>query len=237
MDHEMPLKAYFTDLGGCLFPDYLDAACQILVSKHGVSPDLAENAKQRLWNRHAYQRRANEATDIAVTDADTEAQAWTDFAAHAGIDASAEEIISTTAECARPLDPGYEGLMERLQNHGIILGVISNNTRFFWNRQRAALSLERFVPLHRVVLSCDHGVSKTSPGLDLFKTAVEASGVKASECIFVDDRAHNIECALRAGFAMAILHPKSVPWGSTYITKILNQTGLLPPSESPAASL
>ena len=67
----------------------------------------------------------------------------------------------------------------------------------------------------------------------MFRAAVAAAGVPPEECVFVDDRPHNVERALEAGFGMAILHPKNATWGSKYMTRILTQAGVLPPVECP----
>jgi HAD superfamily hydrolase (TIGR01509 family) len=219
----MEPRAYFTDLGGCLFPDFLDTACGILAARYAITAERIEEARKGLWNIYAYAKGV-----YAPTTAQAEKLAWASFAAEAGIDASPEEIVAVTAECVRPLDPEYVALLERLKKRGVVLGIISNNTEFFWERQRQALKLERFFPSEHVFLSCDYGAPKNSREQQLFQAALAAASVPPEACIFVDDRVHNIECALQAGFGMAILHPKSITWGAKYIAQILTQTGVLP---------
>jgi len=231
---KMSTFAFFTDIGGCLSPDFLDAACDMLTKHYNLSPDRVEQAKHELWNQHAYTAGQGKGATDAAMDAQTEKQAWAEFAERAGIDAPPEEIVAITAKYARPLDPNYENLLGLLQNHGIILGVISNNIAFVWRRQKEAMKLDRFFTTKRVILSCNFGLSKRSPGLELFKAAIAAAGVPPQACIFVDDRAHNIECALQAGFGMAILHPRNVDWGAKYVGRILARAGVLPPAEESA---
>lgn len=224
----MKLLAFFTDLGGCLFPDLLDAACAMVASRYAASPERIQLAKERLWIRYAYATGPDKGTLNHSAQSQVEAEAWSEFVVNAGIAAQPEEMIAIADQCVQPLDPAYETLLEQLQCAGVVLGIISNNTAFFWRRQCEAMRLNRYFPPERVILSCDHGVSKKSEGLQLFRTAVAAAAVPPQRCAFVDDRVHNIQCALRAGFGMAILHPKNIDWGAEYVGRILAQAGMLP---------
>jgi FMN phosphatase YigB (HAD superfamily) len=217
--------AYFTDLGGCLVPDYLDSAWAILSRQYGIASEMHQEVERTIWERYAY------LPGKTPYDNDTccrlEREAWAQFCVLTGIHAESDDLIAATCLCAESLDPNYAALFERLQEQGIVLGVISNNTPFWWNRQCASLGLDRFFPRDRVILSCDYGVSKKSPGLELFNAAVKASGLPPDQCLFTDDRTHNVEFSLRAGFGAAILHPRNIRWGSAYIASILTLAGVL----------
>ena len=221
----MTLRAYFTDIGGCLCKDTLDDVSTCLLSRFCPSQDRLEKAKHALWNHYAYMSAKKQCCDDAAEQ--MEKLAWAEFAAVAGIDASPEELVGFASECGRPLDPRYGALFQRLHDDGVVLGVLSNNTAFFWPRQRDALGIEALFPSERVILSCDYGVSKRSEKLELFSAAVKAAGVPAQNCAFADDRQHNVERALQADFGMAILHPKNVDWGSEYVGRILTRAGWL----------
>jgi len=162
----MKLRAFFTDIGGCICPDFLEDASTVLAEHFDLSADHVAWAKRDLWQDYACSFGARKLPAGSMLHTRIERQAWAEYADKAEIDATPEEIIEITRQCARPLDPGYEDLFARLDSQGIILGVISNNTSFFWYRQQDALGLERYFTQERVILSCDHGQSKKSPGLN-----------------------------------------------------------------------
>ena len=211
--------AYFTDLGGCLVPDYLDTPGPFSPDNTGSHQRCTKRSNARSGNdTPTFQERHHTTMILAAVSNGKPGQ----FCVVTGIHAEPDDLIAATCLCAESLDPHYAALFERLQEQGIVLGVISNNTPFWWRRQCASLGLDRFFPRDRVILSCDYGVSKKSSGLELFNAAVKASGLPPEQCLFTDDRAHNVEFSLLAGFGAAILHPQNIRWGSAYVARILN---------------
>ena len=223
----MKALAYLTDLGGCLFPDVLETARNILIDNYPGSAENIEPAMASLWKHYAYSGLPDKHVTNNASHNLPELQMWNQFVKDARIPATAAEIVALTQDCWKPLDPSYVQLLEQLHHQGVILGIVSNNTTVFWERQREAMRLDNMIATERVILSCNYGVSKKSPGLELYKAAVRACGVPAENIVFVDDRPHNIEWALKAGIGAAVLHPNTINWGASYMAHILWRMGML----------
>ena len=69
-----------------------------------------------------------------------------------------------------------------------MLCVGSSNTPFGARKQFEKLSLGRYFDSAHVVLSCDVGVSKSSPGCEMFAAVVGSVAVPKQECLLIDDR-------------------------------------------------
>ena len=220
----MTLRAHFTDIGGCLCPDVLDHVSACLLTRFPASSHHIQEAKTAFWNQYAYGAPGIQGSDGGMDEMET--QAWAQFARMAQIEVPPEELISISAECIQPLDARYIALLRCLHDDGVTVGIISNNISFIFERQREALGLDdTLIPPEQVILSCDYGVPKRSEKSTLFSAAVRAAGVSPQNCAFADDRPHNVAAALRAGFGMAILHPRNVAWGAEYVGRILSQAG------------
>lgn len=86
-------------------------------------------------------------------------------------------------------------IARQLQNHGYIVGVISNTSRSHIQDYRRLLNgTMRFQP---AILSHQVGVKK--PKLRIFKLARQKSGVRFSEIIFFDDQESNVIAAKKLG--------------------------------------
>ena len=68
--------------------------------------------------------------------------------------------------------------------------------------------------------------------LRLFQLAAASADISLANCIFSDDRTHNVQMALKAGFGGVILHPKNVEWGAEYVARLLTMAGFLPADRS-----
>lgn len=91
--------------------------------------------------------------------------------------------------------PGMAGLIERLAGrHRLVL--LSNVDRYYWRKLAGELAELRH--FNRLVLSWEVGVAK--PERHMFELAVEAAGISASRCFFVDDKPENVEAAMRLGW-------------------------------------
>jgi HAD superfamily hydrolase (TIGR01509 family) len=90
-------------------------------------------------------------------------------------------------------------ILERLHARGTRMVICSNNNEIWWPRQAKALELDRFFTPQTIILSSRVGAPKESPGLEMFRAAVEAAGVPAANCIFTDDRQPVVDCARAFG--------------------------------------
>jgi HAD superfamily hydrolase (TIGR01509 family) len=96
----------------------------------------------------------------------------------------------------------YPGVREGLQwakQAGVPCGVVSNARR---RELEASLQLLNLAPYFAVVMSRDD-VARPKPDPMMFEHAAAALGLRASECIAIDDSPTGLEGALLAGCAVA----------------------------------
>ena len=90
--------------------------------------------------------------------------------------------------------PGMEPLLERLHAAGVAMHALSNYPEWY-TRLEARLGLSRYLSWQFV--SCRTGVRKPAP--NAYLGAAAACGVSPAECLFVDDRAENVDAARGVG--------------------------------------
>ena len=116
-------------------------------------------------------------------------------------------------------------LLERLQSKGVRLAICSDNTEFWFRRQMSKLGLYRFFKREDCILSFDTGVSKASPGLELFRKVSDTLGIEKESCLFVDDMERNIDLLSEHGFT-AILFPSHSVHGARFLDTLLSRMHL-----------
>ena len=95
--------------------------------------------------------------------------------------------------CMIPL-PGAKEFCEYVKDHGYGIYVLSNASDLFYSY------FPKFLPLaffNGVFVSSDYLMLK--PDVKIYETFLEKYGLKADECLFVDDRMDNCEGARKAG--------------------------------------
>lgn len=95
--------------------------------------------------------------------------------------------------CMDPLD-GAREFCELVKAKGYGIYVLSNASDLFYEY------FPRFLPLdffNGVFVSSDYHMLK--PDIEIYKTFLKKYGLNAEECLFIDDRADNIEGARKAG--------------------------------------
>jgi HAD superfamily hydrolase (TIGR01509 family) len=90
--------------------------------------------------------------------------------------------------------PGIESLLADLKAAGHPMHTLSNYP-VWWRRIEARLGLARY--LDWTVVSCEVGLRK--PDAAIYGAAAARAGCAPEDCIFVDDRAINVQAAERAG--------------------------------------
>lgn len=93
----------------------------------------------------------------------------------------------------RRAKPVY-ALAAGLRIHGIKTGIVSNIYTIIAKILRLMGDYDGFEP---VILSSDVGLDKPDPAI--YRLAIEKTGVKAGEIIFVDNRTDNIKAASDIG--------------------------------------
>ena len=116
----------------------------------------------------------------------------------------ADELIKLDTASWTSVDPGVLEVIETLAAQGYKLGVLSNMPLEMGRAiRRDHAWLER--RFDAVTFSCEIGAIKPEPAI--YAHALESLGVRAGNCLFVDDTEVNVRAAEQAG--MAALHFRS----------------------------
>ena len=95
--------------------------------------------------------------------------------------------------CMTPLD-GAKEFCDLLKEKGYGVYVLSNAAESFYEYFARQFDLEFF---DGIVISAD--VHVTKPDIRIYEHLLEKYNLKAEECLFIDDRADNVEGAIKAG--------------------------------------
>lgn len=95
--------------------------------------------------------------------------------------------------CMKPLN-GAKKFCEFVKSNGFGVYVLSNAHKSFYRYFPRYFDLEFF---DGVVVSADVHIVK--PDVRIYEHIIEKYNLKAEECLFIDDRADNVEGAVKAG--------------------------------------
>lgn len=99
------------------------------------------------------------------------------------------------------LIPGMYELVKELKENGYGIYLLSNASvrqHAYWPR----IPESRF--FDGTLISADEHVMKPQP--EIYQLCMKRFGLKAEECFFVDDMAHNVEGAIYCGLSGAVFH-------------------------------
>ena len=116
--------------------------------------------------------------------------------------AAAEKLVTHWDRPPLPV-AGMEELAEDLKNAGYELFLLTNagpRHREYWPR----FSVARLFPPERVFLSAQWKLLKPEPAY--YQEALRHFGLRAEECLFIDDTPTNVEAAVRAGIGGVVFH-------------------------------
>ena len=91
-------------------------------------------------------------------------------------------------------DPNMYVLIDQLKESGIRVGMLSNIDDRYTKLIRDFGFYEPFEPC---LLSCEMGLEK--PDLKAYELLIETMNLPASEIVFIDDKAENVEAAKKIG--------------------------------------
>ena len=199
------IRTVVFDVGGVLAYDVWE---HLLLDKfNGVAPkynlneQLVEKIGKDLWNKFAYTLK----NPTGQYEPWTEKEYWTEFIQGTKVNANEDEFIEMTDKFIRPTESlrDIERILTWLKEQRIHLAILSNNTEFWYKRQMKKLYLDRFFyDESKIMLSCRTGASKRQilENDNLFQHVVqERLGHRPEECIFIDDRGHNVEAGRKRG--------------------------------------
>ncbi|MGW5262631.1 HAD family hydrolase [Microbispora sp. NPDC004025] len=110
----------------------------------------------------------------------------------------ARALVTAFVEAPTRVDEDVLGLLRRAQAHVPV--VLVTNATLGLEDDLARLGLAHFAD--EVVGSARAGVAKPDPRI--YEIAAERAGVPAGRCLFVDDRAENVEAARALGMTTAL---------------------------------
>lgn len=183
----VPAAAVLFDLGNVLFCDPWESLLLTpgtgLADRRGLDREYVRAAGTELWARYS----------LSATD---EESYWAELSAALRTPLTGEFVRSLEEELLLP-HPEADRILTAAAASGRRIGIVSNNTTFWYAKQSAALDLPRFVDPGLVFLSCTAGVSKgTRPGL--LETA--AAATDPGRTLVVEDRPAHLRRAAGLGF-------------------------------------
>ena len=181
------LDAVLFDLGGVLTSDPWQSILLTpgtgVADQVGLPRDSVKEAASGIWSW------------IAVRES-TEAEFWA--ALEQDLDATIPQDAVREAERRLLVPNRYaRSILATARDAGVRMGVVSDNTSFWYPKQAALLGLDEFVEESMVFLSCREGVSKADSPDGLFDRARDSVELPS---VVVDDRGSNLEVAEAIGF-------------------------------------
>jgi FMN phosphatase YigB (HAD superfamily) len=176
------------DIGGVLAADSWEWL--IMTPSRGLADQLelpraaVTEVGKRLWRKYS----------LIPSTAE---QYWSEFAAQLSIPVPSLQMVSELEDELIVAAPTAPLLLDHLVDHGVRIGIISDNTSFWYSRQYAVLGLGAFVSNDLVYLSCEYHRNKKADS-SLFEIA--ARDQDATHTLVVDDREHNVSRARSFGF-------------------------------------
>jgi putative hydrolase of the HAD superfamily len=169
------------DVGGVLFLDAIHRKIRDLAARY----DLNEWEVQQIrWELRA-------SVDLGER---SEAEFWTTVLAQCGVTAKPEDL--SLAEYVVEVPGAHEAL--RLLADRFRLAILSNDSEELSKMRRSRIE----APIEVAVISAEVGTMK--PEHSIYRILFERLSAEADECLFIDDRAENVEAAREMG--MRALH-------------------------------
>lgn len=218
----MTIKAIIFDVGGVLAYDvweHLFIELDGIVALYKLNNDMVHKIGAKLWNEFAYQN-----TDIDNGWQKLEINYWQRFVEESHLELPIDKFIQLTDKFIKPI-VGMPKLLERLKAKKIDLAICSNNTEFWFERQRRILGLDNYFETEKIILSSRVGVSKSSANSEMFQAVVAALNTEKQNCVFIDDRDENISKALEYGIT-GILFPSHSESGAEYLYSLFEKMGI-----------
>jgi len=200
-------SAWLLDLGGVLTDDVWQRMVltpgEGLADRLGIDRQAAEAAGTQLWERYAVRPEADED------------EYWRDLATLVGVPIPSSLVSETEQKLVRA-NPESSALVRALEERRARIGVLSNNTAFWYPKQARLAGIEHAVDPELVFLSFRARVTKEDvPGL--FEVAANRVPALAATVV-VDDQLELVRQARRVGFR-AIHYPPD--WSRSLVDHLL----------------
>ncbi|MFC7310717.1 HAD family hydrolase [Streptomyces monticola] len=182
------VPAVLFDLGNVLFCDPWETLLLTeglgLADRLGLDRGEVREAGRELWHR------------FSLSEAE-EADYWAGLERRLGRPVP-RDLVAETERRLLVANPHAEALLTAAAQGQRRVGIASNNTSFWYEKQRVRLGLDRYVDPELVFLSHRLGVSKGAEGQGLLEIAARHADPPRS--LLVEDRPANLRRAERIGF-------------------------------------
>lgn len=205
------------DLGGVLTTDPIETTLDLLSARHGLATEEVDRVRKQAWKQVAHGPPTSIPDEQRV---DLERSFWGELIIKPlGLTESPESLATLLRnEATRLLDPKWPETLAELQNESVEFAILSNNVAFTYDVQMD-LGLRPFFNLDHVFLSCNLGCSK-SAGARFFQRALDELAVDPRDCLYFDDRLHNLTAA--ASLDIAGVHvPEAMQQTAAYVARIV----------------
>jgi HAD superfamily hydrolase (TIGR01509 family) len=224
-------KSVIFDVGGVITYDLWEHVCfnpsnskelpASLAERFDIPVSELERVGKALWI--AYECRA---LTEGQSPADMEREYWERFLSEIPAlrgKMAVDDLIDMAESFIQPIDSkGMTSLLDELKATGIHLAICSDNCEFWFPKQAENLKFYDYFEKENIVLSCDYGVTKKDPNYLMFNKVCASMHLSPDECIFVDDRIHNVVRANERGLT-GIYFPSHSKQGFAYLENLLKK--------------
>jgi len=209
-----PPRCLVVDCGGVTNKDsgVKTALARQFVDDPSLHEDLARAVKAR-WAVEKLNSDASKAGFWRGVEGDVEA-VRPGVASHhlrTGVESLSDAFARADAEVCSTLRTCFPDTLQVLRSAkeaGVVTGMISNHVRFWFDECAEAAGLPDLIPPELVIVSNEVACSKPSPGI--FRVFLERlkglhPDLSASDCVFVDNKAENVDASVALGF-IGVLH-------------------------------
>lgn len=197
-------KVVIFDIGGVIAcdvwePMFFDSV-NGLSKKFSIPSAKAKLVGEKLWRKYSV---------IAGNPRSIEFDYWGEAIDMLDLPFNVDYYIQWSDEFIRPV-VGVGELIEYLLLGGVKLGVCSNHTAFWFEKQYKQINCLKKIGRENMILSFEFGETKDSfPGKMFDAVDSLLRNNSRSEVIYVDDRQHNVDAARSHGYCSYLF--KSAP--------------------------
>ena len=174
------IKAAIFDVGGVLTTTILNYMAEDLAKKHKMDEGLVFRTLHSKWNLYK----------VAEIGAD---EFWQAFIDEAKVDETADNLKKMSLGYIKAKKEAFN-VAKSLQGK-YKLAIISNNADEWVVKERKIVDFSIFD-----VVIFSNEVHLAKPHKEIFMLCLKKLGLKAEECVFIDDQSNNIAAAEELGF-------------------------------------
>lgn len=222
------IKAVIFDIGGVLAHNVLEHLFfdeDGIYKKFNLSREKLETIGRRLYEEYAY-RLIPETSDWRSLEKEYWKRFINEFRAELPQSITEDNLIQLSENFVREVNSAeMSPLLEELKSKNITLAICSNNTPFWFARQKSESKLADFFSDKNIILSYQVGAPKSHSNCVMFNAVSDRIGVDKRESVFIDDRQGSISQAEKCGIR-GILFDTYSPNNIKALKNVLRELGI-----------